>query len=114
MPIVLGHKLHKSGLGAPGEFAMSRSLEVQKAQYEFGQFIRELSTFRARSCSPYDLDPPVVPFVDVPKAEALEAFLLLNPELTKFRDALAQVRSGQDRLLFKQNWRELIAISAPA
>jgi hypothetical protein len=79
---------------------VSDALLLQKARHAYRQFIRDLSAFRARNVSLVEADPPVEPFVEIQRNDALNAFLNMHPEFREFREQLMDVSSEQSKFFF--------------
>lgn len=86
---------------------MSHSPQLQNALHDYQQFIRGLSAFRARNVAVTDPDPPVEPFVEVPRLQAVDVFLTRHLEYDEFREQLLDVRSKQEKFYFiEDRWQE--------
>lgn len=75
---------------------------LQKAEYEYRQFINELSAFKARHVTLAEPDPPAIPFVPVGQDEALAVFWAQNPQ---YRDY--QVELLKEYYFDKEKWEEM-------
>ncbi len=82
---------------------------VRKARYEFSQWRKRLSVFKARHCLPSEPDPPVPAFVIVQPQDAIRVFVELNP---KFRGLESSIEEAiVDRLTFQFDQIKWAAIS---
>ena len=82
---------------------MSEKHQLEKARYEFRQFTRRFTAFRARNTSLFEKDLPPQPFVQVTSSQALDGFLRAMPEFTKLREDITR---QSDFFFVEQLWRE--------
>lgn len=73
---------------------MSEAMELDKAKYEYRQFLFNLRGRPARTTKLYDTDPPLRPMENVPRKEVLEAFLRKHPEYRKFENELGKTQEA--------------------